>query len=292
MELAQILRELGRHKVWLGVAVLVAIVAGILQAYPPTTDPIGLKKRTLEIGAASTDVVIDSKTSTIIDLSGDVEPLAQRAQTYTRLAGSTPVLKLIARRVGVPEGSIQTGSTGGEVSSEERANQLAGENAGYRLAFNFVESQPLIGISAEAPSAEAAAGLANGAAAGLQQYVIRQQDQQRVPPRRRVTLRQIGTAEGSVINSGVNVVAAVLTGLAAFLGFCLLILFVTRTRADLQRARASDETPVWTDDSSEATDSHPLHNGHGAASAWEPFEPGGRPATPVSEEDDRVADRR
>jgi hypothetical protein len=290
MELAQILRELGRHRVWLGIAVLVAIVAGILQAYPPSTDPIGLEKRTLEIGAASTDIVIDSKTSTYLDLSGDVDPLAQRAETYVKLAGSTPVRALIGRRTGIPAGAIVTGGQGGEVSSEERSNQLKGENAGYRIAFGFTPGQPLISIATEAPSAEAAAGLANGAAAALNQYVVQQQDKQRIPPRRRVTLRQIGTAQGGVINAGVNVVAAVLTGLAALIGFCLLILFVSRTRADLQRARASDEASDWTD-SSEATDSHPLHYGNGAASPWEPFEPGDRPASPVSDEDDRVAER-
>lgn len=288
MELAQILRELGRRPVWIGVAVLAAIVAGIFQAYPPSLDPIGLKKKTLEIGAASTDLVIDSRRSTIIDLAGDIDPLTQRAETYVRLAGSPPVRRLIATRTGIPEGAIATGSLGGEVSSEERSNQLKGEEAGYRLAFNAPDGQPLIFIRSEAPTAEAAARLANGAARALSDYVKRQQVEQRVPGFRRVTLRQIGAAEGGVINPGVNVVAAVLTGLAVFIGFCLLILFVTRTRTDLQRARASEEAFGWTD-TSQAEDVYP-QNGHGE-SAWEPFEPSAPPASAVSEEDDRIAER-
>jgi hypothetical protein len=290
MELAQILREVGRHRVWLAFAVFVAIAAGIFQAYPPRLDPVGLEKKSLEIGSASTEVVIDSRRSAIIDLGGDIDPLAQRAQTYARLGGSSPVRRIIGRRTGIPEEVIETGSPGGGGGAVERSEQLKGENERYRLSFGFTESQPVIVVSAQAPTAEAAAGLANGAAAALSTYVKRQQDDQRVPPGRRVTLRQIGPAEGGIINPGVNVVAAVLTGLAAFIGFCLLILFVSRTRADLKRARVSEEFPMWAD-SPEATGSHSPHSGNGSASPWEPFEPGESPAAPVSDEADRVAER-
>jgi hypothetical protein len=288
MELAQILRELGRHRVWLGVAVLVAVVAAILQAYPPRFDPIGLEKKTLEVGAASADVVIDSRTSTLIDITGDVEPLVQRAQTYARLGGSRPVREIIGRKVGIPGGVIAVDASG-EVEGEERADQLNFENAGYRLNFDALATQPFISIAAQGPTAEGAVKLANGAAEALDEYVTRQQDQQKVPPWRRVKVRQIGTAQGGVINNGVDLVASALTGLAAFVAFCLLILFVSRTRSDLQRVRASEEAPTWTD-SSEATGAHPLHSSDGA-SVWEPFEPREPSATPVSDEAERVARR-
>lgn len=236
MDLAKILKELAGHKGWLMIGALVAVVAGLSTAYRPTLSPPGLESKSLERGAAATSVVVDSRRSTIIDLAGEVEPLAARAQTYARLAASRPVRQLMAEAVDVPAGAISASSSGGgEPGAEERGSDIAEEGDSYRVFFTSLENQPLIDIASLGPTGKAAADLANGAARGLAEYVEQQQEAQGIPPNRRVVVRQVGIAEGSLLNSGANKVAVTLVGLAAFIGFSLLILLASRVRADLRR---------------------------------------------------------
>jgi len=107
----------------------------------------------------------------------------------------------------------------------------------YRLSVTAVPAQPLLNVTTQAPSAEKAMKLANGAGRALSAYVIQQQIKQHVPPIRRIVIRQLGAAKGGTINSGANPTAAVLGGLATFVALALLILFSDRLRTDVRRKR-------------------------------------------------------
>lgn len=239
LDLAYILRELSRHRRWLALGAVLALVVGTTTAYRPTWSPPGLQDRSFQVGAGSTSVVIDSRQSTIIDLAGTVDPLAQRAETYARYGSSAPVRDRIARKVDIPpEALVATADAGGEVGSEQRASELVEEDQSYRIAFTAVEGQPLIDITAQAPKGGTAVELADAAAASLSEYIQLQQDSQRIPAVRRVTVRQIGPAEGGVFNSGVNLTTAILATVATFIGFCLLVLLLGRLLAEWRRSGA------------------------------------------------------
>jgi hypothetical protein len=239
VDLAYILRELSRHRRWLALGVVLALVVGITTAYRPTLSPPGLEDKSFQVGAGATSIVIDSRRSTIIDLAGTIDPLAQRAVTYARYGASAPVRDRIARKLDIPpEALVANTGGGGEAGSEQRAAELVEENQSYRVAFMAVEGQPLIDIRAQAPRGGTAVELANAAAASLSEHIQQQQDSQRVPSARRVTVRQIGPAEGGVFSSGVNLTTAILATVATFIGFCLLVLLLVRLLAEWRRSGA------------------------------------------------------
>lgn len=241
MDLAQIFRELGRRRLWLAAGALVAIAVGILTAYTPSLSPVGLQKRSLELGSAKSEVLIDSQKSPLTDINGNLDPLTARASIYARLMTSSPVVRIIAREARVPAGFVVAGSAqGGEPGSEERATEILGEDKGYRVFFEARASQPLIQVSTQAPTAAEAIRLANASGAGFGRYLSQLQERQGVPQSQRAKIVQIGRAEGGVVNPGVNVPVAILAALGSFIAVCLLILFGGSLRRNLRVARIAE----------------------------------------------------
>jgi hypothetical protein len=237
VDVAQILGQLWRRRGLVALGALLALAIGLSVAYRPSLSH-GLEKRSLELGTASTRLLIDTKISSVTDLAGSISPLSERAQTYSALAQSEPVLKAVAQDVGIPRDALVADPTfSDEQGAPQRSESIAKENQIYRVAFNTTKEQPVLDLTTQAPSGAAAAKLANSVARTLRAYVVHQQDAQKVPAGRRLTIRQLGAARGGTINSGANVMAAALGGLAVFVAVCLLILFGDRLRADMRRMR-------------------------------------------------------
>jgi capsular polysaccharide biosynthesis protein len=238
VDVAQILGQLWRRRGLVALGALLAIAIGLSVAYRPSLSH-GLEKRSLELGTASTRLLIDTQSSSsVTDLAGSIGPLSERAQTYSALAQSEPILKAVARDMGLPRDAIVANPTfSDEQGAPQRSESIAKEDQVYRVAFNTTKEQPVLDLTTQAPSGAAAAKLANSVARTLRDFVVRQQDAQKVPPGRRLTVRQLGAARGGTINSGANMMAAVLGGLAVFVAVCLLILFGDRLRADMRRMR-------------------------------------------------------
>jgi hypothetical protein len=136
VELANILGELWRRKVFVVVAVVLSVLAGTSVAYQIKLDPPGLKsKASLPLGASSTQVLFDSRYSSLVDLnSTQIAGLVTRAQIFAEFMTSGPMQSSIARRVGIPAYELASqgpyagatnASTGGEPPAGVRASQLA-----------------------------------------------------------------------------------------------------------------------------------------------------------------------
>jgi len=100
---------------------------------------------------------------------------------------------------------------------------------------------PTVTIDAQAPNAADAVKLANAGAAGFKAYVRAVQNRQGIPLKHRVTIRQLGHAEGGTVAPGVNAKLAVVITLAAFVVWCLLVLLtvsVARSWRELDAAEA------------------------------------------------------
>jgi len=222
---------------------LLAIVIGVSVAYRPSLSH-GLEEKSLELGTASTTLVVDTERSAVLDLSGDLAPLSERAQTYAAVGESNSVLDALARDIGLPAGTVVSDETlSGDQNADQRSDSIVKEGDVYRVSISRVEDQPLLRVWTQAPTASAAMKLADGSGRALSSYVLRQQKEQNVPAGRRVTIRQIGTAQGGVINSGANLAAAVMGGLVTFVAICLLLLFGDRVRIDLRRMRSGAYSP-------------------------------------------------
>jgi hypothetical protein len=236
MGLALALRELSKRRVLLLLGVLIAAVAAVFSVY--RVDGSELKPRSLQYSSASTQVLVDSPSSVLGNLRESFEPLSARAVVYANFMASPAVLELIGKHVGLSGEQIYAA---GPVDAQEtrveqeptalkRNVEITGETDPYRLNFGSQANLPTIGIDAQAPTTSQAVALANAAVLGLQEYVTTLQNTTHTPPAARVQIRQLGTANGAVVDGGIKKALLAIVFGAVFLAWCGLILVGVRFR--------------------------------------------------------------
>lgn len=251
MQLGMHLRELLRLRLSVVLALLFAIFAAVQVTYKISLDPPGLKPRALEMGTASTRVLVDTRSSTVLDLRyarGDIDSLTSRALLLGNVMASAPVRAYIARRAHVPADVIRASTPvtpdyprpAAVVGEERKTSDILRSTDQYRLSIRANPTVPIIEIYAQAPSAKAAQSLANAAVDGLRDYIADVATQNGVAQAQRAQLLQLGRARGGVINPGVRVQALLLTFGFVFLLSCGAILFVSRVRAGWRLSQASE----------------------------------------------------
>jgi hypothetical protein len=236
MEFALILRELTRRRWALAIGVLVAAAAATLSVY--RIDGTSLKPRSLQHSSASTQVLVDSRSSVLGNVGQSFEPLATRALVYANFMTSPVVLDIIGKQVGLSGEQIYAA---GPVSAQEprveqeptalkRNVEISGETKPYRLNFESQGNLPTIGISSQAPTTSQAVALANAAVIGMERYVASVEAANNVPPASRVVIRQLGPASGAVDDAGIRKSLAALVFVGVFLLWCILVLLASRFR--------------------------------------------------------------
>jgi hypothetical protein len=236
MEFALILRELSKRWLLLVVGVLVAAIAATFSVY--RLDGTKLKARSLQYSSASTQVLVDTPSSVLGNVSESFEQLSARAVVYANFMASPAVLNLVGQQVGLSGGQIYAA---GPVSAQQprvvqeptalkRNVEITGETDPFRLSFESQANLPTINIYSQAPTTVQAVALANAAAVGLQKYVANLENAGKIPAKSRVTIRQLGTANGAVVNGGISKSLAAIVFLAVFLLWCILVLVAVRFR--------------------------------------------------------------
>ena len=267
MEFALILRELAARRRMVAIGVAVAAVVALFSVY--RVDGFGLKPRALVHSSASTQVLVDSDSSVLGNVSQSFEPLASRAAVYANFMTSPTVLNLIAQRVGLSGDQLYAA---GPVSLNEprveeeptalkRNVEITGETKPYRLTFESQASLPTITINTQAPTTQKAVALANAAVTGMQATVLNSETANSVPPSERVIIRQLGPAVGGVDDSGIRKSLAAMVFLAILVLWCIGMLVVPRLR-DAWR-RSASMTGIA--DEGAADEDHPVgasRNGH------------------------------
>jgi hypothetical protein len=117
-----------------------------------------------------------------------------------------------------------------EPTALKRNVEITGETNPYRLNFESQSNLPTITINSQAPTTSQAVALANGAAVGLKQYVTSLENSNKTPASSRVAIRQLGSANGGVVDGGIKKALAAIVFLAVFLLWCVLILAGSRFR--------------------------------------------------------------
>jgi hypothetical protein len=245
MEFVSIIRELWRRKLLLIPVFVLAVLGALMSAYKLPS----MEKRSLELGAASSQILVDSPASTLVEgaESGALTTLATRARVYAQYLSSLEAREDIARESDLPAKviatsgpfSADTGRANYEPQpSEARANDVLKEGQGYRLVFNAQEDVPIITVSAQAPAAKSATKLARASFVALQQYVKKLQvEASKVPdrppppgttaipvaPDRGVTVRELGAPEGGTIGAGNDVMVMAFAFLAVMGAGCVAI---------------------------------------------------------------------
>jgi hypothetical protein len=245
MELVSIFRQLWRRKLLVFLAFLVAVCVAIWSGYKIPS----MEKRGLALGAASSQILVDSPASTLVEGAdgGELTTLSTRARVYAQYLSSLEARDQISKISGVParlislSGPFSTDiprNTYQNQPSEARANDILKEGAGYRLIFDAQDGVPIITVSAQAPDAQAAIKIARAAFVALKQYVdVLKKEADAVPvqplpkgataapiaPDRGVTVRQLGAPEGGTIGSGNGKLLMIFAFLAVMIVGCALI---------------------------------------------------------------------
>lgn len=230
-----------------GLAILMAVwsVAQI-GVIPPRLTP-----RALEMASATTHVIVDTPRSSILDLRQDtysLEALRQRTVVLGSVMAEGQVRQAIEDRGEVPAGQLQVTPP----LTPEQPRAVAGSGPQkhttdvvestdqYRLSIQANPTVPIMDIYAQAPSAQAAEKLANGAVDELRSYLADLALQERTPEAAQIRLVQLGRAHGAVINGGIEWHVAGLAFLLTFSIGCATVIFFARLREDWRTSELSD----------------------------------------------------
>ncbi len=243
MDLIRILNELWSRRLWVLAAVAIAGLVGLSTAYKLPS----MEKRAELVGAASSQVLIDSSTSAIGDVERDPGPLANRAVVLAQYMSSAEARTQIAERMDLaptqiaadgPFSSLTDRSTYQATPAGPRANQLTEENAIYRLVFDAQLELPIISIYTQAPDAESAVALASASTEVLGGYV--EELDEGIPLGRRITVSSLGAPEGGTVNDGANPTLALLSFLGVLIVLCALIVLGSGLWRQWQEMKSSE----------------------------------------------------
>ena len=243
------LRELSRLPLGIVVSALLAAFAAAWSVASISLSPPGLTPRAMEMASASTQVVVDTPYSAVLDLrqaTNDIIGLKNRAVLIGTLMASAEVRAAIAQRVGIPAGRLEVVAP--RTPEQPRPIEQSGAKPGpgdllkstdqYRLDIQANPTVPILNIDAQAPTDKAASSLPTGPSRASATTCARSRPP-RTPKAMRVELRQLGAAKGQVINKGVQVQVMLVVFMLVFAFSCAATILVARVRRGWRLAGAA-----------------------------------------------------
>ena len=239
MNLTNMFRVIGRHKVVLTFGILVAAAAALFTAFKLETGAFlqgEFEPRTQIEYRASTNILVSdpvsvfsSRNATQAVTEGTTPPSARDLSSltvvYAYLASSDELLAQVEQQVGAlgPDESL---------SAQQRTTQpTAQTNTGtYRL--------PILDIMGTSPDPARAEEISRTAAALFQEYAAAQQDAAAVAPESRVQLPIIDERSAQPVDGTNPALPVVAVGIGVLLGFLALIFAVDNAQAG-RRATAT-----------------------------------------------------
>jgi capsular polysaccharide biosynthesis protein len=208
-----------------------------------------LATRSAPKGAATVQILVDSPSSALANLVQNTTPLTARAAVFAQVMASEAVIEEIGKAAAIPAHEITAeGPYSGPgqkldvvTPSEARGNQLLAQSLPYKLTFVAQENEPVVTASVQAPTATAAARLANGIYPGTVAYVASLQKSMNTPSSQRVTIRELGPPQAGTVNSsaGLSVAVAAALGVLLLGGLILIGFEGARRQALASEARES-----------------------------------------------------
>jgi hypothetical protein len=222
------------------VSTAVALLVAIWSVEKVSLFPPGLAPRSLEMAAASSEVLVDTPRSALVDLRQDtyqLSALTNRAVLVGNVMASAQVRESIARRANVPAEQLRVEPPLTPKQPRVIAENGNGKGTGdilklndqYRLAIRANPTVPILQIYSQAPTAESAEALTNAAVAAMQTHLARLAGTDQTPMDEQIRLVQLGKAHGGVINSGIEWQVAILAFILAFAAAFGAIMFLGQT---------------------------------------------------------------
>jgi hypothetical protein len=268
MDLLGMLSAIMRHRLLAVFMVVVATAAAIATSFKLPS----MEKRSLEVGAATSQILVDSDPSTLVAGAGtdQIAALGTRARVYAQYLSSRDAVDKISKDTGIPEFLITargpfsqgTGIKNYEQQpAESRAKDLVDEGKKYRLVFEAQEDVPIITVYATGPNAASALELAKSSFAVLKRYADdltrAAEAAEATKPKpdpdaadglttaanaspTHIVVRQLGAPEGGTVGGRANIMMMVLAFIAVIGIQCFFAAAYFRLR-EQRRAEAEAE---------------------------------------------------
>jgi hypothetical protein len=248
MEVVGFVRALLQRKAVLGVLLVLAVLAAFLTAFRIT--PGGVERRSVAVGAATGQILVDSAESTLVEGAGSdqIAALGTRARVYAQYLSSRDAVNKIAREVNVDPafitaaGPFSEGTGIGDYDqqgAESRARDLVDEGMQYRLVFAAQEDVPIITVYSTGPDTGQALALAKSSFKVLERYIdelkvdahraevvappqVDPQAASSVPLVENIVVRELGAPEGGLVGGKADYVLMILAFLSVFGLGCLV----------------------------------------------------------------------
>jgi len=267
MEVVGFVRALLQRKAVLGVLLGLAILAAFLTAFK--VGPGGIERRSVAVGAATGQILVDSAESTLVEGAGSdqIAALGTRAQVYAQYLSSRDAVGKIAREINVNPAVITAAGPFSEGTgiqnydqqgAESRARDLVDEGKEYRLVFAAQEDVPIITVYATGPDTATALALSQSSFNVLKRYIDELKVDARraeaaAPPKKHPTtsssvplvenivVRELGDPEGGLVGGKADYVLMILAFLTVFGLGCLVLAAATgfmrhwRLAGDMER---------------------------------------------------------
>jgi hypothetical protein len=279
MEIVGFVRTLLQRKLVLGILLAVATLAAFMTAF--RVGPDGVERRSVAVGAATSQILVDSAESTLVEGAGtdQIAALGTRARVYAQYLSSRDAVNQIADELGVnpllitAHGPFSEG-TGiqdyDQQGAESRARDLVDEGKEYRLVFEAQEDVPIITVYATGPETKQALALAQASFNVLKTYITRLKVEAKkaelnapppkvpvsassVPLVENIVVRELGAPEGGLVGGSADKVLMVLAFLVVFGLGCLVLAagsgFMRHWRLAGEMERIGAEADDWLKDS-------------------------------------------
>jgi hypothetical protein len=274
MEVVGFVRALLQRKAVLGVLLGLAVLAAFLTAFK--IGPGGVERRSVAVGAATGQILVDSAESTLVEGAGSdqIAALGTRARVYAQYLSSRDAVNKIAGEVNVNPAFITAAGPFSEGTgiqdydqqgAESRARDLVDEGKQYRLVFAAQEDVPIITVYSTGPDTVQALALAKSSFTVLKRYIDElkvdaRRAEAKAPPQKNpqvasavplvenIVVRELGAPEGGLVGGKADYVLMILAFLAVFGLGCLVVAAASgfmrhwRLAGDMERvgAEASD----------------------------------------------------
>jgi hypothetical protein len=238
VELFTILRQLWRCRTAVAVGIVVATLAMVAMIFRVSLGlPPKLESRQYDVAAASSEVLVDSASSQVVDLGDSEAPtnvvaLINRARLLANLIATSPLKDDIARRARIDVRTFiaaapslgSDGPNGGSIDA-----RVADPTANI-MTVDFDDSLPIITINARASQARIAIRIASAAATELGAYLASIESLQRLPGARQLVIDPLGPPRSGTSRHGPRRLIALMTGLLLFGLWCAGTVAVARRR--------------------------------------------------------------
>lgn len=241
MRLGEHLHELSSLRAATVLCALLALLAALAVSFHVSIAPPKLGARVPAAGSATVEVLVDTPRSTVYDLrqpAVSVEDLTNRAVLLGNLIAGREVLAFVAKRTGLPPQSIRASSPTPLVG-----RAAAGRDQEHSLTIQANPIVPILSIEARAPSAGSARQLADGAVAGLRDYLTTAAEREGTVPGARLRVEQLGRASATVAGTGPRPLASVAAFVVVFALSSVLAVALARMRRALRGTGSAATQP-------------------------------------------------